>query len=39
MEGGLYSPKIFSMFKRFEVVMGTDINEVEVNEDDTLDLK
>ena len=31
--------EIFSMFKRFEVVMGTDINEVEVNEDDTLDLK
>ena len=31
--------EIFSMFKRFEVVMGTDINEIEVNEDDTLDLK
>lgn len=30
---------MFSMFKRFEVVMGTDINEIEVNEDDTLYLK
>ena len=30
---------MFSMFKRFEVVMGTDIKEIEVNEDDTLDLK
>ena len=28
----------FSIFKRFEVVIGTDVNHIEVNEDDYLDL-
>ena len=28
----------FSIFKRFEVVIGTDVNDIEVNEDDYLDL-
>ena len=31
--------EVFSMFKRFEVVIGEDINEIEINEDDTLNLK
>lgn len=31
--------EIFSMFKRFEVVIGQDINEIETNDDDTLDLE
>ena len=28
----------FSLFKRFEVVMGTDVNDIDVNDDDCLDL-
>lgn len=28
----------FSIFKRFEVVIGTDVNDIEVNGDDFLDL-
>ena len=28
----------FSIFKRFEVVIGTDVNDIEVNGDDYLDL-
>lgn len=28
----------FSLFKRFEVVMGTDISDIDVNDDDCLDL-
>ena len=31
--------EIFSVFKCFEVVIGKDINEIEINEDDTLDLE
>lgn len=31
--------EVFSMFKRFEVVIGKDINEIEINEDDTLNLE
>ena len=30
--------KAFSIFKRFEVVIGTDVNDIEVNGDDFLDL-
>lgn len=28
----------FSLFKRFEVVMGTDVSDIDVNDDDCLDL-
>ena len=28
----------FSLFKRFEVVMGTDVGDIDVNDDDSLDL-
>lgn len=28
----------FSLFKRFEVVIGTDVNDIDVNDDDCLDL-
>lgn len=28
----------FSIFKRFEIVIGTDVNDIEVNGDDFLDL-
>lgn len=28
--------EVFSMFKRFEIVIGKDINEIEIDEDDTL---
>lgn len=31
--------EIFSIFKRFEVVIGKDINEIEIDEDDTLNLE
>ena len=31
--------EIFSLFKRFEVVMGNHIDQVEVDSDDYLDLK
>lgn len=31
--------EVFSMFKRFEVVIGQDINDVETNDDDTLYLE
>lgn len=28
----------FSLFKRFEVVMGTDVSDIDINDDDSLDL-
>ena len=28
----------FSLFKNFEVVVGTDVNDIDVNDDDYLDL-
>lgn len=28
----------FSLFKRFEIVIGTDVNDIEVDNDDYLDL-
>lgn len=31
--------EVFSLFKRLEVVMGKDINDIEIDEDDTLNLE
>ena len=35
-----YSPEeIISLFKRLEVVMGIDVSEIEIDEDETIELK
>lgn len=38
-EADLSLNDIFSLFKRFEVVLGNKIEDIEVNDDDYLDLK
>ena len=35
---GMDFNEAFSLFKRFEVVMGTDVSDIDVNDDDCLDL-